>query len=270
MNPKQALLKQLETLLRDAAATELMPRFRHMERQFKTDGSIVTEADHACQEKLTRALQQQWPEIALLGEEMSKTQQQSVMDNSQNGLWVLDPLDGTSNFAAGIPCFSISLALLIDHQVQLGLIYDPIRKECFSAIAGEGAWLNGEPLNATEQTLLPLNQCMAQIDFKRLPQSLAAQMASHPPYSSQRSFGSGALDWCWLAAGRVQVYLHGKQKLWDYSAGQLILTEAGGQSCTLEGEAVFHNSLTPRSVIGASHTGYFDVWQEAVSAALKA
>ncbi len=264
MKIDQSMLQQLEILLREAATSELMPRFRHMERHFKRDGSIVTEADHACQDKITHALQQQWPEIALLGEEMSESQQNALIQQSQTALWVLDPLDGTSNFASGIACFSISLALLVNGEVQLGLIYDPTREECFSALAGEGAWLNGERLQASNKATMPLSNCIAQIDFKRLPKPLAAQIASNPPYSSQRSFGSGALDWCWLAAGRVQLYLHGQQKLWDYSAGQLILSEAGGQSCTLEGEVVFQNSLTPRSVIAASQREYFELWREAV------
>jgi len=267
MKIDHSMLQQLELLLRKAAVSELMPRFRHMERHFKSDGSIVTEADHACQDKITQALQQQWPEIALLGEEMPESQQNALMQQSQTALWVLDPLDGTSNFAAGIPCFSISLALLINGKVQLGLIYDPTREECFSALFGKGAWLNGERLQVNDEAVMPLSNCMAQIDFKRLPKPLAAQIASHPPYSSQRSFGSGALDWCWLAAGRVQLYLHGKQKLWDYSAGQLILTEAGGQSCTLEGEDVFQNSLTPRSVIAASQEEYFELWQKTILSA---
>jgi len=267
MKIDQSMLQQLELLLREAAASELMPRFRRMERHFKSDGSIVTAADHACQHKITQALQQQWPKIALLGEEMSESQQNALMQQNQTALWVLDPLDGTSNFASGIPCFSISLALLVNGKVQLGLIYDPTREECFSALSGEGAWLNGERLQVNDEAVMPLSNCMAQIDFKRLPKPLAAHIASHPPYSSQRSFGSGALDWCWLAAGRVQLYLHGKQKLWDYSAGQLILTEAGGQSCTLEGEDVFQNSLIPRSVIAASQKEYFALWREAVFSA---
>jgi len=259
----QSTLEQLESIITDAACAELLPRFRQIERHFKADGSVVTEADHAMQQRLMTELQRYWPTIPLLGEEMSEAEQLALMKKSQQGLWVLDPLDGTSNFAAGIPCFAVSLALIINGEVQLGLIYDPIRLECFSAIAGKGGWLNGELLHA-EGSELPLSKCIAQIDFKRLPAEMAASIASHPPYSSQRSFGSGALDWCWLAAGRVHLYLHGKQKLWDYSAGQLILQEAGGHSCTLEDEAVFQGKLESRSVIAALQLKHFEEWRRYV------
>ncbi|MCF6219272.1 MAG: inositol monophosphatase [Gammaproteobacteria bacterium] len=260
MTDYSTMLNTLQMLIQQAASDELLPRFQQIERCFKADGSIVTEADIAMQQRLTTTLQQHWPAIALLGEEMSEAAQQAQMASSQQGLWVLDPLDGTSNFAAGIPCFSVSLALLVEGEVVLGIIYDPLRKECFSAIAGKGAWLNGERLGAGEESL-PLSKCIALLDFKRLSRKMATKIVSQPPYSSQRSFGSGALDWCWLAAGRVHLYLHGQQKLWDYSAGQLILQEAGGQSCTLGGEVVFNGRLEARSVVAALQPPHFEAWR---------
>ncbi len=252
-------LTQLEALIVTAAEQHLVPRFGQTSRQFKNDGSIVTQADHAVQSALISALTEQWPEIPVLGEEMAVEAQQKYLDNAKNGLWILDPLDGTSNFAAGIPCFAVSLALLRDDEIQLGIIYDPLRKECFSAINGQGAWLNSEPLKPSNTTL-PLSECIALIDFKRLSPSLAARLASEQPYSSQRSFGSGVLDWCWLAMGRVQLYLHGQQKLWDIAAGQLILKEAGGHAMTLEGESIFSPSLKPRSIVAAAGREQYDAW----------
>ncbi len=85
-------------------------------------------------------------------------------------------------------------------------------------------------------------------------------LVTAPPYYSQRSFGSVALDWAWLAAGRGQLYLHGKQKLWDYAAGWLILNEAGGCSSSLEGEKDFEATLTPRSAIAASNQDLYQQW----------
>jgi len=260
MKIDQQTLKQLEELIRHAAKEELLPRFQKIEREFKDDGSIVTEADHAMQARIITELEKLWPVIPLLGEEMTPAEQQALIDENTDGLWILDPLDGTSNFSSGIPCFSVSLALLVDHQIQFGLIYDPNHDECFSAIAAEGAWLNGEKLAQTP-TSLPLSKCIAQLDFKRLPKKMAAEIASNPPYTSQRSFGSGALDWCWVAAGRVHIYLHGQQKLWDYSAGQLILREAGGHCCSLDSDTVFRGKMEPRSVIAALDTQHYDEWK---------
>ena len=257
------MLQNLQNIIIEAAEAELLPRFRQIERFHKADGSVVTEADYAIQHRITAELQNQWPDIPLLGEEMDEADQNRLMQNSDAKLWVLDPLDGTSNFAAGIPCFAVSIALIANQKVELAVIYDPLRKECFSAVAGEGAMLNGEQLLASENTL-PLSQCIAQIDFKRLPSTLAASIASKPPFSSQRNFGSGVLDWCWLAAGRSQLYLHGKQKLWDYCAGQLILQEAGGRCCTLDGDEVFRGKLESRSVVAAANAELFNAWREVI------
>ncbi|MDH5182088.1 MAG: inositol monophosphatase family protein, partial [Gammaproteobacteria bacterium] len=170
----------------------------------------------------------------------------------------LDPLDGTSNFAAGIPYFAASLALIREGRVVLGLVYDPVRDECFSAIRGEGVWLNDAPLLPAGN--LPIQPGIGIVDFKRLPAELAARLAVSPPFKSQRSFGSVALDWCWLAAGRGHVYLHGRQNLWDYAAGNLIFEQAGGYACTLEGEPVFDLSLRPRSAVAALDQTFFTNW----------
>ncbi len=252
-------IEKLQSILITAAGEELLPRFAQVERSFKADGSIVTEADTAMQHRLQNALLENGPSIPLLGEEMSAAEQQALLSESPEGLWLLDPLDGTSNFAAGIPYFCVSLALLRQGEVELALIYDPLRDECFSAERGRGAMLNGEPLLVPAH-LPSLARTMGLVDFKRLEPGLAARLASAPPYASQRSFGSGALDWCMMAAGRCHLYLHGGQKLWDYAAGQLILAEAGGFSSSLEGERVLRPALRPRSVVAAAGRELYDQW----------
>lgn len=254
-------IEKLRELLTAAAREELLPRFARVERGFKADGSIVTEADTGMQRRVQDALLENWPRIPLLGEEMSVSEQQAVLSDPHDGLWVLDPLDGTSNFAAGIPYFCVSLALLREGEVVLGVIYDPLRDECFSAERGRGALLNGEPLRVPAQ-LPPLSRTMGLVDFKRLGPELATRLACEPPYASQRSFGSGALDWCMIATGRCHLYLHGGQKLWDLAAGQLILSEAGGCSSSLGGERVLQPSLAPRSVVAASSRELHGQWAE--------
>ena len=253
------ILDKLQAEIVRLAEKELMPRFNRVGYSTKDDGSLLTEADTVMQQAIQDFVYKTWPEYALLGEEMPPQQQQQLLDDNQNGLWILDPLDGTRNFASGVPIFSISIALLIKDEVVLGLIYDPVRKECFSAIKGEGAWLNARRLK-TPDTAKKIAQCIAQVDLKRLTEKQASHLASTHPYASQRNFGSGALDWCWVAAGRAQLYAHGGQKLWDYVAGQLILTEAGGCVRTFDNEAVFIRSLQPRSVAAATHKCLLDDW----------
>jgi myo-inositol-1(or 4)-monophosphatase len=251
----QALINCVKTI----AADELLPRFTRVSRSHKADGSIVTEADLAAQAQLADALARQWPEYAFLGEEMSSEEHARLFAGATEGLWVLDPLDGTSNYAAGLPYFAVSLALVNTQGVQLGVVYDPVREECFSAVAGQGAWLNGDSLQIEDQGL-NLSQSLAAVDFKRLSSELASRIAASPPYASQRSFGSVALDWCWLASSRFHVYLHGKQRLWDYAAGHLVFREAGGLSCTLDGDDLVDLGGGPRSAVGAGSSDLFRQW----------
>ena len=251
-------LEYLGKIVSSAAREELLPRFARVKRGRKADGSVVTEADLVVQQRIAGELQAHWPGILFLGEEMSAAEQDSLLQDGKP-LWCLDPLDGTSNFAAGIPFFSVSLALLEQGRVTAGIVYDPVRDECFTALRGQGARLDDERLGAVPAGL-SLQQATGMIDFKRLPRELAIRLVTEIPYASQRSFGSVALDWCWIATGRCHLYLHGRQNLWDYAAGQLILQEAGGHSTTLAGEPVFVNALLPRSAVAALDTGLFAEW----------
>ncbi|MCW4252140.1 MAG: inositol monophosphatase [Candidatus Thiodiazotropha taylori] len=249
-------LQQLTQLVKQAAVKEVRSRFQQTDSEKKLDGSLITAADLGCQQWLTDALKQAWPDIPLLGEEMMPEQHHQLLQNSDSGLWVLDPLDGTANFAAGFPHFSVSLALVQSGQVVQGVVYDPMRDECFSAAQGEGAWLNGARLvlNPTESAL---EECIAVVDFKRLSPTLATALAVEPPFRSQRSLGSVALDWCWMAAARGQIYHHGGQSLWDYAAGRLIFAEAGGTFSSPE----VNLSLEKQAAVAAVSKPLHHLWR---------
>ena len=251
-------LSDLKQIIVSAARDELLPRFADVQRNTKIDGSFVTEADLAVQARITQELQQRYPDTALLGEEMTAEEQAELLNNSES-LWCLDPLDGTSNFAVGTPYYAISLALIERGVVTLGIVYDPNRDECFVGIRGQGAFLNDAPLTV-KAVDLPLSQCTALIDFKRLASRLAMDLVAQRPYASQRSYGSVALDWCWMAASRFHVYLHGASSIWDYSAGLLIFNEAGGYSSTLDGDAIYVNELSKRSSVAALDQATFEQW----------
>ncbi|MCP4289941.1 MAG: inositol monophosphatase family protein [Gammaproteobacteria bacterium] len=250
------------SIVRKAAKAELLPRFADVTRDRKRDGSIVTVADRAMQDNLEFELKQRWPEFRLLGEEMSEARQAELLAAPGAGIWIVDPLDGTSNFAAGIPFYSVSVALMVGGRSVLGVVYDPARDECFSATETGSAHLNGQPLKDLAAAPDSLKQCIATVDFKRLPASLLLRLVDAPPYSSQRSFGSVALDWCWAAAGRFHLYLHGRQKIWDYAAGHLIMERMGGHSCGLDGGPVFLASGEPRSALAALDQDIFHQWRE--------
>jgi len=246
--------------IKAVAQTEIMPRYLRVARQRKHDGSLFTEADIAAQSALTSALRT-ISGLPVLGEEMPPEQQQDLWRQANaEGLWCIDPIDGTSNFTNGLPYFAVSVALIRGGRSVLGVVYDPAGDEMFWAEKGAGAYLNGVRLPIKEFTPT-LRHAMAAIDFKRLDSELARQLVYAPPFSSQRNFGASALDWCYVAAGRFDLYLHGGQKLWDYAAGALILEEAGGEMCTLRSDAFWDGDLWQRSVIAALDHDLFVAWK---------
>ncbi len=248
----------LTELVRQAASK--IEYFRQNERQpeLKIDGSLVTGVDQGIQRYLMQELNTRWPQFGFIGEEMPHDDQVRVCEHSKRGFWVLDPLDGTTNFASGFLFFGISLALVIEEHPVLAVIYDPVRDECFTAQKGRGAFINGKPLVCPDTGVL--SDCIANIDYKRLVGDLSSQLVRCPPYRSQRNLGSSVLEWCWLAAGRIQLYLHGGQKLWDFAAGSLILHEAGGVATSLSGQPLDCSKLRKRSVVAAVNAGLLDQW----------
>jgi len=241
------------------ADQELSYRFQRCKASMKADGSLVTEADLAMQQRVREVLRERFPDDGFIGEEMSRAEQQARLASPEAGLWILDPLDGTSNFSAGLPFFGVSLALISGGCTRFGMVYDPIRKECFHAESGKGAWLNHQRLGG-RATPPNLRGCLALVDFKRLPEKLAVRLVTKTPFGSQRNLGSVALELCWLAAGRAHLYLHGSQKLWDHAAGLLILREAGGHAVTLEGDRAPVLTLEPRSTVAALDQALFAEW----------
>ena len=263
-NSSASALDRVAALVREVARAEVTPRYLKVAHSRKADGSLFTVADAAAQNALVTAL----PDIIacpVLGEEMPEAEQQAAWNAGKKGLWCIDPIDGTSNFVAGIPYFAISVAYLEHGRRMLGVVYDPVAGECFYAERGKGAFLDGVPL-PVRTPVAQLRRAMAGIEPKRLPKSLIARLVAEHPYASLRNLGASALDWCYVAAGRFDVYVHGKQKLWDYAAGALILEEAGGMLSCLEG-AFDDGPVWERSVIASASPELFKLWQDWLQAA---
>lgn len=256
-----SVIEAVKTVSRD----EIMPRYLKVARQRKSDGSMFTEADIASQNALTAALVK-IADHPVLGEEMPFELQKELWQTGDAGLWCIDPIDGTSNFVNGLPYFAVSIALMRQGKSVLGVVYDPVADEIFYAEAGKGAFLNGTQLPIKEY-VPDLCHCMAGVDFKRISAKLAQQLASAPPYSSQRNYGASTLDWCYTAAGRFDVYLHGGQKLWDYAAGSLILEESGGIVSTLNRADFWAGDVWQRSVVAARNMDLFRAWHAWIMAA---
>ncbi|MDO5686137.1 MAG: inositol monophosphatase family protein [Neisseria sp.] len=253
-------LNRLQELMRDVARHEVMPRFLRVGSSKKADGSLFTEADLASQRALEEGLRK-IIDCPVLGEEMSDAEHRRLWAENRDGLWVVDPIDGTTNFVSGMPHFAVSVAFVQNGRSTLAAIFNPIADEMFSAVRGGGAFLNQTAL-PLRRTVRPLCEAVAAVEVKYLRSgTLAGRMQNLSPCGSQRNMGCSTLDWCYLAAGRFDVYVHGGQKLWDYAAGALIFEEAGGALATLEGDDFWSGQhVFKRSAIAALQPELFSAW----------
>jgi myo-inositol-1(or 4)-monophosphatase len=264
----------VEAVLAGARAAS-RARGGEVEDQVKGDGSLVTEVDLALQGSLTRELARRWPGIPVLGEESDSMENRKLLDELRGepgdvpmgaaapagAFWCMDPLDGTSNFVAGFPFYAVSVALVDGEGPRLGVVHDLARGETFASARNAGAWLGERRLTSADGAPAELAEAMALVDLKRLPPGLATRVATEHPFRSQRNLGSSALEWCWVAAGRCHLYLHGAQRPWDYAAGMLILSEAGGSS-VLRPESVGAGAfdLQARQVVAAASPRLLAAW----------
>ena len=201
--------------------------------QAKAAQDFVTEVDFAVQKAICDALKENWPEIQFMGEERDN----SDIDFSRP-YWVLDPVDGTTNLIHNFHHSVISLALVMDHEPQLGVVYNPSYGEEFTAVLGGGAYLNGEPIHVSGAASLsealvfvgtaPYRRAEMDENFVRIQR---VYLASH----DVRRFGCTALELCYLACGRADGYFEFGTKPWDIAAGWLILREAGGEAVSVDG-----------------------------------
>jgi len=187
---------------------------------------IVTDADRASEEIILQAITGQFPDHDVLTEE-TETQR-----TGSNWLWMVDPLDGTVNFAHGIPHFSVSIALECDEILVAGIVHDPMRQETFSAIGGGGAFLNGRGIQVSASKNLRRSVLATGFPYDRArsPENNVAEFSKVVKrVQGLRRFGSAALDLAWVACGRFEGFWELKLKPWDQAAGMLLVAEAGGR-----------------------------------------
>ena len=195
--------------------------------RYKGPMDMVTEADLAAQEAIRKVVLGSFPEHSLLGEEDSPAQREGHRTEYR---WIADPLDGTTNYVHGVPHFAVSLALERNGVPLVGAVYDPLLEECFTAAAGEGAHLNGQPIRVSQVTQLgdALGCTGFPYDLQRDSPDLLVFLEAAFRCQSMRRMGSAALNLCYLAAGRFDVIWNFATKIWDVAAGSLLVQEAGG------------------------------------------
>ena len=194
---------------------------------------LVTEVDLEVERMFRALVAERFPDHDVLAEEFGATGARGARHR-----WVFDPLDGTTNFAHGVPIFCASLALEIDGEAAVAAVYDPNRKELFTAEAGEGSWLNGERLAVSTQAQLIESMLVTGFPYtvhQEAEKFLAAFGKVLKHARAVRRLGSAAIDMCWVAAGRMDGFWEASLKPWDTRAAALILEEAGGTVTGMDG-----------------------------------
>jgi myo-inositol-1(or 4)-monophosphatase len=202
----------------------------------KGEIDLVTEFDLRSEAHLVRVLREAFPDHAIRAEEGGGNASASGYE------WLVDPLDGTTNFAHGFPFFAVSLALTRRGELIVGAVYDPLRDELFSAESGRGAALNSQPIRVSTQAALDraLLATGFPYDVRTNPHNNFAQfMRFQLRAQAVRRPGAAALDCCYVAAGRLDGYWEYRMNPWDVGAGALIAREAGGRVTTAEGDDDF-------------------------------
>lgn len=226
------LLSVCEQAARAGAAELLKWRGRFQTRQ-KAPCDLVTDADLASELAVRGVIAARYPDHGILGEESAIA---SELDKPY--CWVVDPLDGTTNYVHGFPCYGPSVAVSHQGQLLAGVVFDPERDECFAAARGQGAWLNGSPMRVSGcdelgQSLLAIS-LPPQLDDSS--PDLLAFLATAPRCQAVRRTGSAALNLAYVACGRLDGHWAHEIHPWDAAAGVLLVQEAGGTATACSGQ----------------------------------
>jgi myo-inositol-1(or 4)-monophosphatase len=236
MNAPQ-ILEAAETLAREAGALLGTLVGTALDVRHKGDVDLVTRADRASEALIVAGIRERFPDHEILAEESGGA---AALRAGQT-LWVVDPLDGTTNFAHGVPIWSVSIGVLRDGEPLAGIVYDPSREECFAAVRGGGAFLNGRRIHVSHAT--ELGRALLVTGF---PYDIRTSRANNLDHFARfmvrsqavRRLGSAALDLAWVAAGRFDAFWELKLHPWDLAAGLLLVTEAGGEVSRFDGTAL--------------------------------
>lgn len=213
----------------------------------KTPTEVVTQVDRDSEDLIVHTVRQAFPDHEFLGEEGHTARK------GADCVWVIDPLDGTRNYTLGIPFFCVSIALTVRGKTVLGVIYDPERRETFSAEAGKGAYLNGAKVHFIRKT--SMEQAIVYVGFVPAQSAdnpgLALPMLERlrPSIAAVRNMGSAALSLAYVASGRLDIAYHDRLSVWDMLAGALLIEEAGGTATDFAGRRL---SMASENIIAAN------------------
>lgn len=239
-----ALIEQLQRMGRQAAfrAGQVLGEKYGQPRKIRAKGprDLVTDADTAAQMAAIEVILERYPDHHILAEEdpAASPGKDGLWHIPDGIVWIIDPLDGTTNYASTLPLVSVSIGVAVDQEPVVGVVYDPLREEMFEGARGVGATLNGRPL--PRLAYVPLADSIICLDWAREPnrrsRAVASVVALAPVCRTLRALGSAALGLAYIASGRVQGYFHYGIQPWDCAAGVAIVHEVGGKLLTPDGE----------------------------------
>jgi myo-inositol-1(or 4)-monophosphatase len=241
------MLTDIETLARGAGRILRECSGQNLHIVHKGEIDLVTEADHRSEAYLLGEIRRRFPTHRIITEESGE------LAGIKERVWYIDPLDGTLNYAHGVPIYTVSIAYEENGSVLLGVVYDPERDECFSAERGCGAWLNGVRLEGTSAQELDHSLLVTGFpyDIRTNPVNNLDHYATFALRShGVRRLGSAALDLCYIAAGRFDGYWEIRLNSWDIAAGGLIAREAGATVTNMAGDPDYFKP--PYSILAAS------------------
>jgi len=229
-------LEQVALRAARAAGRIHLQRLSNIKVTRKTNAiDLVTEADRESEQAVIQTLSRAFPDHAILAEESGANEQQS------EHRWIIDPLDGTTNFAHAYPMFCVSIAYERRGRIELAVVFDAFRRELFIAVRGRGARLNAQPIHVSVTRSLDRSLLATGFPYDRRERRNfyltfweAFMMRTH----GVRRTGSAALDLCYVACGRVDAFWEFGLRPWDIAAGALLITEAGGRVTNLDGSAL--------------------------------
>ena len=194
----------------------------------KSPHDFVTEIDRSCEQTIIQIIQKKYPDHRIVAEESGLTEK----SNKAEVTWIIDPLDGTTNYIHGFPQFAVSIAVRYNDQLQQGVIYDPLRDELFSAGRGQGAKLNDRRIRVSNRTHLSEALLGTGFSCRASENQLQTYFTTIQAFASKvvglRRAGSAALDLAYIASGRLDGFWEMGLKIWDMAAGALLIKEAGG------------------------------------------
>ncbi len=222
------------TAAKEAGAIQMKYFGRPQSITYKGEFDPVTEVDRLCDEAIQKTIRQSFPDDDVL------TEESPFKEKGSSWRWIIDPIDGTTNYARGFPFFSVSIGLELDGEIKLGVVYNPILDELFTAEKGKGGFINGRRIGVsqTDQMRRSFLATGFPYDVQKRPDHYLRYFRQFIRQSlAIRRPGSAALDLCYVAAGRFDGFWELKLKPWDIAAGVLLIQEAGGKVTGPEGES---------------------------------